>query len=166
MRVEKEIDAFHQQALEKYDEDQAVYYTACFEAGIPRSFWDVSSKLVKRNKKAFQKVVLAYVKRWKVALHHGYGLIFSGDNGTGKTLFLSFILSQMLKRERTAYYTSLAQLDVDLKSGFTDNKRARRLEKLLDCDFLAIDEIGKEHVKDNSYLRSRLELILKTRFDD
>jgi hypothetical protein len=85
---------------------------------------------------------------------------------THNTLMMSFILTQMIKRDCSVYYMSLAQFDVDLKSGFSDAKRARRLEKLLDCDFLAIDEMGKEHVKDNSYLRSRLELLLKTRFDN
>jgi DNA replication protein DnaC len=167
MRTVAEVDTFYQKAVEAYeDEARASYYSACYEACLPKAFWDRTGADVKRNKRAFKLVVLAYIKRWKVALNNGYGLIFCGDNGTGKTLFLSFILAQMIKRECTVYYTSLAQLDVDLKSGFTDNKRARRLEKLLDCDFLALDEMGKEHVKDNSYLRSRLELLLKTRFDN
>lgn len=167
MRTVAEVENFYQQAVERFkDEARASYYSDCFEACLPKAFWDKTSVDVKRNKKAFRGVVLAYVKRWRIALNHGYGLIFCGDNGTGKTLFLTFILSQMIKRDCSVYYTSIAQLDVDLKSGFTDNKRARRLEKQLDCDFLVLDEMGKEHVKDNSYLRSRLELLLKTRFDN
>jgi DNA replication protein DnaC len=168
MRLEKDVQEFADQAAAKYEKDEAraSYYTACYQACIPKSFWDVKGTDVRRNKKAFKMVILTYIKKWRVALRNGYGLILCGDNGTGKTLFLSFILTQMIKRDCSAYYTSVAQLDVDIKSSFNDNERARRLDRLLDCDFLAIDEMGKEHVKDNSYLRSRLELLLKTRFDN
>ncbi len=168
MRTSKEVEDFADRTLEECgkDEARAEFYTQCFESCIPKSFWNVTGKDVVENKRAFRKVVLRYIQKWKTAINHGYGLVFIGDNGTGKTLFLSFILTQMLKRGCSVYYTSIAQYDVDLKSGYNDAKRARRLEKLLDCDFLAIDEMGKEHVKNDSHLRSRIELLLKTRFDN
>src|SRR4029079_10802596 len=106
MRTEKEVEDFAMRAEEQYqDEGRVAYYVECFEACLPKLFWDVHSKNVKRNRKAFQRVVLAASKRWKVPLKQGYGLIFCGDNGTGKTLFLSFILSQMIKRSCSVYYT-------------------------------------------------------------
>lgn len=167
MKLDSVVGEFRDRLLEKdLEEEKVEYYAACFEACIPKDFWNKGSKDVKRNKKAFERVVLVYVKKWRTALKYGYGLLFTGDNGTGKSLFMSFILTQMVKRGVSVYYTSLAQLDVDIKSTFNDPERARRLDQQLDCDFLSIDEMGKEHVKDNSYLRARLELLLKTRFDN
>ena len=166
MRTEDEVQRFFEDMQMDHEEDKAAYYTACYEGCLPRMFWDVDSSHVRHNTENFNAIILPYCKRWKKARNRGYGLLLSGDNGTGKTMFMSFVLTQMIKRGATVYYTNLAQLDVDLKRGFKDGAFERRLLDMLESDFVAIDEIGKEQAKEDSYLRSRFELLMKTRYDN
>lgn len=140
-----------------------------FEACIPRSFWNVTSKDIRFNRKVFRRYVKPYVLGMKTALRNGYGLCFSGPNGVGKTMFISYVLLAAMKKRRSVYYTTMLQLDHDIKSGFSSRENSERLELMLTSDFLAIDEMGKEQIKaigENTYTKTQLERILKRRFDD
>ena len=162
------MDEFRAKLIARLGEgDKRVpYRVACFEACIPRSFWAVSAEDVTYNLDVFNGVIKKYVRRWRRALLRGYSLLLMGDNGCGKSMFVSYVLSQMAKRGCSVYYTTLAQLDLDIKRGFSDARAEVRLNDLLQSDFLVIDEVGKEHYRDDSYLNTRLELLLKTRYDD
>ncbi len=166
MRTEEEVQRFYEDQIDQFPEVQAIYYTACYEGCIPRQFWTVSSEQVRFNKKVFRGPILNYCKKWRRARRHGYGLILTGSNGGGKTFFSCFVLTQMIKRECSVYYTTSMQLDIDLKRGFRDAIWERRLDSMLESDFLVIDELGKEGSKDDGYFRARLELLLKTRCDN
>ncbi len=140
-----------------------------FESCIPRDFWDVKAMDVEYNVEAFQRYVLPYANRLNRAHRHGYGLLFVGDNGVGKTMFMSYILARAIRRGRTAYYTTMLQLNHDIKRGFRDHEAQERLEWLLTSDFLALDEMGKEQFKamdTPSFIKSEIERILKQRFDE
>jgi DNA replication protein DnaC len=108
---------------------------------------------------------MPYRKRLKRAYKNGYGLLFLGDNGTGKTLFISYLLGRAVHSGFSIYYTTLKRLDLNIKRGFDDHAAGRRLREMLAADFLAIDELGKEHAK-SAYLQSELEDLLKSRYDD
>jgi DNA replication protein DnaC len=140
---------------------------ACFEACIPRDFWGVVVDDVKWNKGAFDGVVRPYCNNIAKARLRGYGLLFLGDNGVGKTMFLSYVLTRSISSGFTAYYTTLPRLDFDIKRGFNDRSATERLRLMLTSDFVAIDEMGKEKFKaGDSYIRTQVERILKERFDD
>lgn len=169
MRSEHEVEQFRAAMLEKYDgiEDSPVAYEVqCYEAGIPRTFWAVQSKDVVRNNEVFKEVIEPYRKRHLKALRNGYSLFLLGDNGSGKTMFACYLLTQAIKRGQSAYYTTLAQMDIDIKSGFRDRATEERLTALLESDFVVIDECGKETHKIDSYTTMRFELFLKQRYDD
>ena len=141
---------------------------AAHEACVPRDFWDIKRKDVTHNVEVFEAVVLKYVKRLDQALRRGYGLAFLGDNGVGKTYFMSYVLMAAIRAGRTAYYTTLPQLDHDIKRGFNDAAIEKRLAWLLTSDFLALDEMGKEHRRgrEATYTDTQVERILKQRCDD
>lgn len=140
---------------------------SAFEACIPRDFWFSEPGDVKYNKEAFEAVILPYIKRLRRARANGYGLVLLGDNGVGKTMFTSIVLVAAIKRGFTAYYTTLPQLDHNLKRGMSDREIAQRLDWMLTSDFVAIDEMGKERYKDgDSWMRLQVERILKERFDN
>lgn len=166
MRSAAEVESFRALAEGKSADAQTAYKVACYEACIPKSFWDVSSRSVTHNQGVFRSAIMKYCANRKKAQRNGYSLILIGDNGVGKTMFISYVLTQMIKRGCTAYYTTLAQLDIDIKRGFKDHAGERRLTELLDADFVAVDELGKEHYRSDSYLMTQLELLLKRRYDD
>lgn len=167
MRTEREADVFQETLMASgKPEAEAHYSRTCWESGIPRMFWGVTSDDITFNRSAFEGAVKPYLRRYATAHKHGYGLLLMGDNGTGKTTFISWILTQLVKRNLSVYYTTLAQLDIDIKRGFKDGEAERRLEHLLSSDWVAIDEVGKEHFRSDSYLNTRLELLLKQRYDD
>lgn len=161
MRKEDEVHEFRE------GKGVAPEQAAAFEACIPRDFWKVRSKDVTHNKDVFKGIVAPYCERLDVARRDGYGLLLLGDNGVGKTMFLSFVLVRAIRAGYSTYYTTLPQLDHDLKRGFHDRALAARLEWLLTSDFLAIDEMAKEKFKSgDSYIRTQAERILKERFDE
>lgn len=168
MRSEAECDAFELATTEQLGEDdpRVRYRSACYEACVPRTFWNVSGCDVTYNEGVFQAVVVRYRKRLKRALRAGYSLLFVGDNGVGKTMFTSYLLTQAIKRGFTAYYTTLTQLDADIKRGFRDREADQRLQAMLESDFVAIDEVGKERFKPDSFTSSQFESFLKRRYDD
>lgn len=139
----------------------------CYTACLPRGFWDVKDEDVTHNTEVFQTVIQRYGRKLGTACREGYGLVLSGANGVGKTMFLSYILTRVLKKGLTAYYTSALQLDHNVRRGFSDREAAERLRIMLTVDFLAIDELGKEkHKEGDSFMRKELERILKERYDD
>lgn len=140
---------------------------ACYEACIPQNFWHVNAKDIRHNSDQFNNIVAKYVKNMSKALRGGYGLLFVGDNGVGKTIMMSYVLVQAIKQARTTYYTTMPQLDWDIKRGFSDKEAQKRLQWMLTSDFLAIDELGKELEKrDSRYTNQQIERILKQRFDN
>jgi DNA replication protein DnaC len=140
-----------------------------FEAGVPQLFWRTSAKDVKHNRDTFKSIVVPYTQRLRKARRHGYGILFIGDNGVGKTMFLSFMLMEALRKGFSAYYTTMPQLDTDIKSGWRRPEVDERLQWLLGSDFLAIDELGKERSKTSApdhYTSTQIERIFKSRCDN
>jgi DNA replication protein DnaC len=140
----------------------ALKYAAC----IPRDFWYFEEKQITHNNGAYRAIVTPYLARLKLAARRGYGLLFVGDNGTGKTTFTSIVLGEAIRQGYSAYYTTAPQLAHNLKRAFDDKEAARRLDWHLEADFLAIDELTKEGRKPDSWFAGQIERILKTRYDE
>jgi len=182
MRTEADVEEFRITALPRYTSrckacagtDKTcdcwkLYRQHClaYEACIPHDFWKIKANDITGNTVVFKEVVQVYCKRLGRALKGGYGLLLLGDNGVGKTMFLSYVGMEAIRKARTVYYTTLPQLDWDIKKGFNDKAAEERLQWLLTSDFLLIDEMGKERKKrSNEYGDQQVERILKQRFDD
>lgn len=143
---------------------------SAYEACIPKDFWTIEEKDITHNKRIFQKTVLKYVSNLKKILASGYGLVFLGDNGVGKTYFTSYVLTRAIRAGYSTYYTTMPQLEHDMMLGFRKGNESisKRLDWFLTSDFLAIDEVGKEkrRGKGEAYVNVQLERILKQRCDD
>jgi len=163
MKTIEQIDLYRYNCNDRIDPSSPHYYEAC----IPSDFWNLRAEHIEGNRKVFYKYIQPYCDNLKIALSHGYGLFLIGDNGCGKTTFLSYILGCAISYKCSAYYTTILDLDYNLKSGMNDPSVRKRLEQMLSSDFLAIDEIQKEQYKDgDSWIRTQLERILKNRHDN
>lgn len=140
---------------------------AAYEACVPRDFWWTKDGDITHNRHAFDGDIARYCEKIMLARKRGYGLLLTGANGTGKTIFVSWVLMRAIQAGLTAYYTSMLELDHNLKRGFNSREVSERLEWMLGSDFLAVDELAKEKFKDgDSFARVQLERILKRRFDE
>jgi DNA replication protein DnaC len=144
------------------------FISNAYEACIPKDFWKTKPDDVEFNKEVFEAVVLPYVEKLWTARRRGYGLLLLGDNGVGKTMFISYTLAEAIRRHNfSTYYTTIPSLDHWLKRGFSDRTVMERLDYMLTSDFLAIDELGKERTKEgDNWMRLQIERILKDRFDN
>ena len=147
-----------------------VLKTRLYAYNIPQRFWDKSSKDVNQSKELFENVVVTYCKNLNKVLKNGLGIYFSGDNGTGKTLFMSIIAKNIAyKTDYSVYYTTMPMLiqNVYRTNGFDDKSRTQRLELdkyVLNSDFLFIDELGKENL--TPMTRTYIESTLRHRHDN
>lgn len=165
MRDEADIEAFANAQSARLSPERVAFELAMFRSCVPQLYWHVKSSDVKHNQVAFQSKVMPYRRRLRRAHRHGYGLLFVGDNGTGKTLFISYLLARCAKAGYSTYYTTLKGMDLNIKRGYDDPASGRRLRAALAADFLAIDELGKEHAR-SPHLVAELEHVLKSRYDD
>lgn len=168
MRSRDEMASFDAEAGKRLggSNTRAAYESAMYAGCIPEMHWFVRRKDVKHNREPFTTTVCAYTTRLRRAYRHGYSLLFLGDNGTGKTMFASYVLGRAAHRGFQVYYTTLAQMDDDIKTGFSDAAFAGQLRSHLRAEFLVIDELGKEHYRKDSWLNTQLEGLLKQRYDD
>jgi DNA replication protein DnaC len=140
-----------------------------FKSCIPFDFWDLREENIDYNLDIYKNFIAPYVKNLNVAFHNGYGLLMGGPNGTGKSYYSSFILLNAIYEGRTAYYTTVLELDNNIKKGFNNYYIKERLDYYLTSDFLCLDEMGKETFKsvyEPTYLKTQMERILKYRFDN
>lgn len=181
MRTERDVDDFAIEARRRLDAcplckglsfkcpciAKAELSIRAFESCIPRDFWGYKAKDVKFNRDIFDEIIVRYCNKLNTALSKGYGVLLLGDNGSGKTMFLSYILMAVCRKNLTAYYTTTTQLAHDIKKGFGSRPDVERLEWYLTSDFLVIDELAKERFKEgDSFIRVELERILKERYDN
>lgn len=182
MRTEEEVADFKSRAFQQYvlkckackgkDVDcecrkKFSVSVAAYEGCIPQDFWWTMDDDVTNNRAVFDQTIVPYVAKIKTALRNGYGLLFLGDNGVGKTYFISYILMEAIRKGRTVYFTTMPDLDYNIKRGFKNGVVEERLRYMLTSDFMAIDELGKERAKaDNTFMDAQVERIMKRRLDD
>jgi DNA replication protein DnaC len=110
-------------------------------------------------------LVNSYIDKLDSAvIENGYSFFFYGANGGGKTHTALYILFKAIQLGMKGYYLPFRDL-VTLynKSEFLNEKDSRDLYRyIINCDFLVVDEVGKESsVTDN--LLGSFEQIIKHR---
>lgn len=108
------------------------------------TFEDVSYPV---NKKAIDQIK-EYTKNLDEKYSNGQGLYIYGVPGLGKSLMMSLILIEALRKGYSAYYTDLASCINLLAEGWYDEEAKQEfIDKVANTDFLGIDDVGKEYKK-------------------
>lgn len=103
------------------------------------------------SQKRSYELAKQFVNGWEKAKNGGWGLIFMGTCGTGKTHLASSIALELLGRARLRYYTA-AQLFSLVRSSYgNDSEKTEEeiLNQLAQLDLLIIDEIGVQKGSDS-----------------
>lgn len=166
MRREEQVQDF-ESGLDVDSEEKFRLLAGAYTGCVPRDFWRTKDEDIEHNREAFDGDVARYCEKLHRARRKGYGLLLMGENGTGKSIFASWVLMRAIEAGYSAYYTTMPDFDHNLKRGFGDRVLSERLEWCLSSDFVAIDELAKEQFKEgDSFSRVQLERVLKSRFDN
>lgn len=100
-----------------------------------------TAKITENNKKAYEKAQ-NYTKNAKEMIKNNIGLYIYGDNSSGKTYYSACICNELIARGFLCYFVNIPQIIADI-----DSKKITYsilVQKMSVCDFLFIDDIGKE----------------------
>lgn len=89
-------------------------------------------------------------------------LLFYGANGTGKTHLSSIIIREAYRQRYTSMRITVKEY-IDLQFKRTEEGVRDRIDKAKNCDFLVLDEMGKEMFGKMSHNITEVEELLRTR---
>ncbi len=136
--------------------------------GIQKEFFNVEKWKITNNNKHWKNYIRPYSKKLKLMKNKGIGFFLIGNNGTGKTTSMIYILTKAMKKKYDVQYILLRDLiNIFRRLAINkNNEESVKLSELLDeykrVDFLAIDEVEKINVTDfaknefDSFLRFRI----------
>jgi DNA replication protein DnaC len=112
----------------------------------------------------------AYRKSREFALHfedrleNGRGIIFFGDNGTGKTHLAAAILQDAIQQEHTGVFVSVPDLIAKIrKSWNSEDNESDLIDTLIKADVVVMDDLGAENTK--AWIVERLFVIINARYE-
>ena len=83
----------------------------------------------------------AYCRAEKEVFDKGYGIYIYGDNGTGKTHLAACIVNELTKRLRPVIFSNFSEI------AKLTYRNPSKLIMLNACDFLIIDDLGVERMR-------------------
>ena len=99
----------------------------------------------------------------------GVSLYLYGKYGTGKTHSMACISNALMDKLYSVHFTNFNNIVRDIKSTFSRNTKKTEqdiFEILTDVDFLFIDDIGTEYIKDkDGYIQSVIYDVINTRYN-
>lgn len=123
-------------------------------SGIGKEYWDLEKSDWYGDNQALMTTGL-YITQIVKAKEDGYGLIYHGTNGRGKTFLSTLILKEALKKKYSAYIITVSELMKTIKGTFDRNyERAEEnkemYDKIRDVDFLVLDNMNSEYCPKNN----------------
>jgi DNA replication protein DnaC len=105
-----------------------------------------------------------YAANFHNAIAEGTGMLFTGTNGTGKTMLATLTIKQLIKMGFTAYVSSFSDAIDRRTESFGDDVAARFFDrKFLHTQALLLDDLGQELHSSSDLARSTLDKILRSR---
>lgn len=114
-------------------------------SGIDEEYWDVTFDKFDSDQVAKEEV-MKYCDNIENARKNGLGIVFTGSNGTGKTMLASLILIKARKKKYKVYFITFTELLDFIKKSFDNEYYKTYIESnIKNADFLCLDELGAEY---------------------
>lgn len=106
------------------------------------------------------RVCKKYTDNFSEMYKQGFGLIFCGQVGTGKTFYAGCIANEIISQARSVLMTNIPSLITKL--GFNQEEKNYILNKISCVSLLVIDDLGVE--RDTPYSLEKIYEIIDTRY--
>ncbi len=123
------------------------------------NLWDTKYRLcnfdsyvVNGNNKELFEMLQGYLYNSFTAYDSGIGIYIWGEPGTGKTHAMYALANELAyDGKHTVYFTSILDILNGMKKNFSDMAEQENIkERTKEADFLFLDDIGAEQLKDDS----------------
>ena len=142
--------------------DNNKYYLSC---GILPKWFDKTFKdFTNEDAMPIKEFVLQYLSNVKDYKKEGVGLYLWGANGVGKSLLLNCAFKELINKGYKVRIVSFSELITNFANGWYDKTQQEVMSDLKNCDFLGIEEVGKEfQSKESSLAKTVLDNIYRYR---
>ena len=126
-----------------------------------------SAKLTQHNRAVYE-VCKCYCEKAEEMLFGGYGIYIYGNPGVGKTHLIACMGNALTDKLYRVLFTSFVKLEGALKANFGNNAaQAQLLQATEDADFLFLDDLGTENVKEgsNTWFQSVIFDVINRRYN-
>lgn len=129
--------------------------------GVPRQYIGATLSDFQLDED-IQKLFYNYLTNIELMYQDNTGLILFGANGNGKTWLSSLIVKEAYIYRFSSFRVTL-QSYIDMQFRKDEEEIRDKLRKIAECDFLVIDEVGKETFSKNQFNIAILEELLRHR---
>lgn len=139
------------------------------ESGVPKRYKGKVLGSVDKAKPGVKEIVnsvLFYMNNFENAMQYGASGFFSGECGTGKTMFGCIIVENAIKKGYHAKYITAWDLIQELRKGYSysDITVKDQLAQFIKFDLLVIDEVGVQRGSEDE--RILLYQVLDGRYNE
>lgn len=110
----------------------------------------------------FRELFARYMDYMDEMYEDTINLILYGANGTGKSYLSSLVIKEAYKKRYSSFRVTL-QGFIDLHFKRFDDSSKEKLHAINTCDFLVIDEVGKETFGEKMFNITTLEELMRER---
>lgn len=129
---------------------------------IGEDYWDADFYNYK-GPAAAMEAAWNYLHDFETNKLRGSGLLFAGDPGVGKTTLMAITMKYIARAGWSGYMTSLSELVELIKRSWDDKSLVTDIDRIRVVDFLALDDLGKEHAGPTGFSAVTFDNLLRYR---
>lgn len=105
------------------------------------------------------------------ALQNGYGIYLFGNSGVGKTLLTACMCNELTSNMKQCLFTNFFEISKTIRASYNSKMESEEnlINKIVNVDFLFIDDIGTEQLKKNgedTWLQEKIYDIINKRYNE
>lgn len=128
---------------------------------LPRRFWSIRPDMIEAG--MMRTKTMAFISKLEMAIENGYGLIFCGPNGVGKTSAAVSILMEARRQTFKVLFMEAAKIKAHAIDRDRFDDRLTMWQYAHSCDLLLLDDVGKGTTDGKGFGEGLLDELLRHR---
>lgn len=121
----------------------------------------------------FKKIFIRcqkYCEASEEVIENGFGIYLYGGSGTGKTHLTSCMANRLMEQHKQVLFTNFFEISKVIRDTFNGKgSESQQIKRFADIDFLFIDDLGTERVKNNgedTWLQEKIFEVINKRYNN